>query len=324
MGLEVDMYTRILLPLDGSPPSEHAAGVGLALAARLKAEVVLLQVLEPHRFQELRDHTEALAQARTVGQALLEHWHKEARRRHIPTVQRLEEQRDIAQAILQTALEQRCDLVILGTHGRTGLPRVLLGSVAERVARLSPLPVLLVRGEGPEKAPEFKRILVALDGSEFSQEALRHADALAGKIGARLSLVHVVPDITQMLAGSGRAWMYANRGALQAQLEAEQKRLREQGQFILKEAQQQCTHCDKLHPILQEAHRYHISERICRVAEAERADLIVLGTHGLSGWRQFFLGSVANEVAHRAKQPVLLVRKPQNEPDEAHLPAPGK
>lgn len=77
------MYQRILLPIDGSPPSEHAAAVGLALAKRLGASVVLVHVIEPQRYRELRDVQEALERARTVGRALLEQWERKASRAQV-------------------------------------------------------------------------------------------------------------------------------------------------------------------------------------------------------------------------------------------------
>lgn len=218
-----------------------------------------------------------------------------------------------------------CDLVVMGTHGRTGLPRVLLGSVAERMARLAPVPLLLVRGDDT-KPTLFKRILVAIDGSSYSDLALQHADALAGALKARLSVVYVVPDLTQLYVSAGRAWMFTDQAQLQAQLAQEQARLREQGEFILREAIQRCVHCKRAHAVLREAGRHLIGERIREVAEEEKAELIVMGTHGRTGLRKFLLGSVAEDVAQQARQPILLVRNPAalTHPDETHLPPPGE
>lgn len=324
------MYTRILLPIDGSPPSEHAAHVGLSLARRVGASVALVHVLEPQRYREPSDNQEALERARIVGLALLEHWERLAKRQRVESVSQLvstqpEGRPGVAEALIEAVSATGSDLVVMGTHGRSGLPRVLLGSVAERMARLCPKPVLLVRGKDG-KPRLFKRILVAVDGSAYSELALQHADALAGKLKARLSVVYVVPDLAQMYVGAGRAWMFADQQQLHAQLIQEQGRLREQGEFILKEALERCTHCDKTHPVLCEAGRHLIGERIRKVAEQEKAELIVMGTHGLTGLRKFLLGSVAEEVAHQAHQPVLLVRNPAalTPPDEEHRPPPGE
>lgn len=324
------MYQRILLPIDGSPPSEHAAAVGLALAKRLEASVVLVHVIEPQRYRELRDMQEALERARTVGRALLEQWERKASRAQVACTTQLtstepESRPGVAEALVDAGVAHGCDLVVMGTHGRTGLPRVLLGSVAERMARLAPVPLLLTRGDDA-KPTLFKRILVAIDGSSYSELALKHADALAGALKARLSVVYVVPDLTQLYVSAGRAWMFADQAQLQAQLAQEQARLREQGEFILQEAIQQCEHCKQARAVLREAGRHLIGERIREVAEEEKAELIVMGTHGRTGLRKFLLGSVAEDVAQQARQPILLVRNPAalTHPDETHLPPPGE
>lgn len=324
------MYQRILLPIDGSPPSEHAAAVGLALAKRLGASVVLVHVIEPQRYRELRDVQEALERARTVGRALLEQWERKASRAQVACTTQLtstepESRPGVAEVLVDAGVAHGCDLVVMGTHGRTGLPRVLLGSVAERMARLAPVPLLLTRGDDA-KPTLFKRILVAIDGSSYSDLALQHADALAGALKARLSVVYVVPDLSQLYVSAGRAWMFTDQTQLQAQLAQEQARLREQGEFILQEAIQRCAHCKQAHAVLREAGRHLIGERIREVAEEEKAELIVMGTHGRTGLRKFLLGSVAEDVAQQARQPILLVRNPAalTHPDETHLPPPGE
>lgn len=324
------MYKRVLLPIDGSPPSEDAAAVGLALAKRLGASAVFVHVIEPHRYRDLHDYEEALERASTVGRALLEQWARKAKRARVPCDVQLtrtepESRPGVAEALVDAGVAHGCDLVVMGTHGRTGLPRVLLGSVAERMARLAPTPLLLVRGRNT-KSTLFKQILVATDGSTFSELALQHADALAGALKAKLSVVYVVPDLTQLYMSAGRAWMFADPAQLQAQLTQEQYRLRAQGEYILKEAAERCTHAKQVHTLLREAGHHLIGERIREVADEIKADLIVMGTHGHTGLRKLLLGSVAEDVAHQARQPLLLVRNPaaQTHPDEQHLPPPGE
>ncbi|MFN3391578.1 MAG: universal stress protein [Meiothermus ruber] len=324
------MYKRFLLPIDGSPPSEYAAAVGLALAKRLGASVVFAHVIEPHRYRDLHNYEEALERARTVGRALLEQWARKANHARVPCDVQLtstepENRPGVAEALMDVGVAHGCDLVVMGTHGRTGLPRMLLGSVAERMARLAPTPLLLVRGHDT-KPTLFKHILVATDGSTFSELALQHADALAGALKAKLSVVYVVPDLTQLYVSAGRAWMFADPAQLQAQLAQEQSHLRAQGEYILKEAAERCTHAKQVHTLLREAGHHLIGERIREVADEIKADLIVMGTHGHTGLRKFLLGSVAEDVAQQAHQPILLVRNPAalTHPDESHLPPPGE
>lgn len=78
------MYKRLLLSIDGSPPSEHAAAAGLALAKQLSASVVFVHVIEPHCYRDLRDYQEALECARMVGRALLEQWERKASCAKVP------------------------------------------------------------------------------------------------------------------------------------------------------------------------------------------------------------------------------------------------
>ncbi len=324
------MYRCILLPIDGSPPGEHAAEVGLALAKRLRASVVFVHVIEPQRYRELHNYQEALERARTVGRALLEQWERKAQHLRVSCATQLtstqpESRPGVAEALVEAGVAAGCDLVVMGTHGRTGLPRLLLGSVAERMARLAPTPLLLVRGDDT-KPSLFKRILVAIDGSTHSELALQHADALAGALKSTLSVVYVVPDLTQLYQSAGRAWMFTDQAQLQAQLAQEQARLHEQGEFILKEALERCKHCAQAQTVLREAGRHLIGECIREVAEQEKAELIVMGTHGRTGLRKFLLGSVAEDVAQQARQPILLVRNPAalTDPDPQHLPPPGE
>ena len=301
------MYKNILIPVDGSPPSEYAAAVGLTLARRLNAASVFAHVSEPRRYLELRDLEEAKTQARTLGQDLLEHWRHEARRQHVTVSLWLAERPDVAEALCEAAQAEGCDLIVLGTHGRTGLPRLLLGSVAEHVARLAPTPILLVRGDAAQQPPVFTRVLLATDGSPEGTRALEHADGLAQGLGARLTLLHVAFDVGYAPKHLGRYQQYTDPETLERQFAQSRAHLREQGQTLLAEAKGHC-HSPEVETVLRESLYELTSEVICKVAEERGHDLIVMGTHGYTGLRRFLLGSVASEVAHRAKQPVLLVR----------------
>lgn len=303
------MYTRMLIPVDGSPPNEHAAKVALAFAQRLNSSAVFAHVSEPQRYRDLRDEKEAFARANTVGQMLLEHWEREAKlkRLDVKTVfKEQQEQVSVAETLLEVCSTEKCDLIVLGTHGRRGLSRMLLGSVAERVARLAQVPVLLVRGDDPQPKL-FKSILLATDGSPYSEKALEHADQLTQALNAKLTLLNVAVEIGQMPAGLGRAWMYTDTRQVQKQIDEYIAHLKEQGQAVLEAGRQRCQ-SQKVNTVLREGRHRLTSEVVCAVADEIKADLIVMGTHGYTGLRKFLLGSVASEVAHHATQPVLLVR----------------
>lgn len=146
------MYSRLLVPLDGSPTSllalDHAAG----LAGLSGATVILLHIIEPTQHSTGFERPEVyIKDVRPrfleAGQALLNEAANRLRQDGIATETVLLESdiERVSEQIARQAEESDCDLVILGTHGRRGVGRLLLGSDAEQVARIAPVPVMLVR-----------------------------------------------------------------------------------------------------------------------------------------------------------------------------------
>ncbi|RDI95275.1 universal stress protein [Meiothermus sp. QL-1] len=142
------MYHRILIPTDGSAPSEAAVKAGLELARSLRAEATLLYVVEPVLVRipigpEALPYYPALSRdLEAVGREALERAEGFAQYLGVPVKSQLKEGSP-AQVIVEEA--QQHDLVVMGTHGRTGLDRLLLGSVTQKVLQKSPKPVLVVR-----------------------------------------------------------------------------------------------------------------------------------------------------------------------------------
>jgi nucleotide-binding universal stress UspA family protein len=296
------MYTRLLIPVDGSDPSDHAAHVALTMANDLGSSVVFAHVTDA---PSDRSQSE-LPNTKTVGESLLRTWQDYAVTKGLDAKTLLKEQTGIAETLLEAAKEEKCEAIILGTHGRTGLPRLLLGSVAERVARMAHVPVLLIRS-GEVKPKTFNTLLFATDGSRHSDLAHRHADTLAQKFGAKLVILTVAVEVGQMPLELGRAWMYTDTAQIRKQMDDYLARLKDKGQSVLETSLSRTKH--KHVDLLLREGRYQLtSEVICDVAKEVSADLIVVGTQGHTGLRKLFLGSVANEVAHNAKRPVLLVR----------------
>jgi nucleotide-binding universal stress UspA family protein len=203
-----------------------------------------------------------------------------------------------ADEIILEALESAADLVVLSTHGRSGLTRFLLGSVAEKVALEAPCPVLTVRPGGQPVPPVPKRILVPTDLSEHSFAALPMACELAERFEAEVSLFAVLedpldhPEIEwQERAGIGPEEVKAHcaektrdalRGRLaSAGLEGRVRRV--------------------------EIGYGRPARTVVERAEAEGIDLIVLSSHGRSGVARAMLGSTAREIVRHAPR-VLTVR----------------
>lgn len=194
-------WSRVLVPLDGSELSLWALRRAGTLLQRPGVTATLLRVVEaPERmaselaFRMDPRHREAYRHLGVLRDAL--------RARSIMAEAELRFG-DRASEILQETVEGRHDVVVMSTHGRTGIPRLLMGSVAQRVVRASPVPVLLLR---PRQTPDgslspvesqmpaaFSRLLVPLDETEWSLEILSSARLLARMMGAKIHLLTVVP-----------------------------------------------------------------------------------------------------------------------------------
>jgi nucleotide-binding universal stress UspA family protein len=321
------MHRTILVPLDGSSFSERALSVATALARATGGKLVLVRaasasVLPGAHSSDLQDRQiqkEDLFISADAGGA----GRGEAQIRAIEEAERylqgiaggLAEQgfqakvavpyAAAAEGILTEIAVQAADLVIMCTHGQSGLGRWIYGSVAEKVLAHSTVPVLLVRPTGapvtlsPE--PDGFRLLVPLDGSAFAEAALPHATALARAFGGSILLVYVVgpPYVpyTEMMAAPAGAAEIADMIVDEEQEKAE-RYLTDAGEHLRRDGLPVQTAVCKGAP----------ADTILQQALVVNARLIVMATHGRTGLRRLLLGSVAHEVVHRALLPVLLVR----------------
>jgi nucleotide-binding universal stress UspA family protein len=203
------------------------------------------------------------------------------------------------EAILREARERGVDLIVMSTHGRSGLGRWLYGSVADHVLRHAGVPVLLVSAvcapAWPEGGPGT--ILVPLDGSELAEAALAPAAVLAGLFRARLLLLRVVEPPATAGAAFGAGYDDTDDDPAAALSEAE-------GYL---EGVARSLHEDGPPPEVAAAEG-PAAATIARVARERGAGLIAMGTHGRSGLGRLVLGSVATGTLHQAAVPLLLVR----------------
>lgn len=219
-----------------------------------------------------------------------------------------------AKTIVDYAATLGADLIVMGTHGRGGMAHLLLGSVAERVVRTAPCPVLTIR-ERPADA--VRLVLVPTDFSAMSDEALEHAVLVASRFGAGVQLLHVLEDpmVTEGLAAEAYI--------------AEAPTLRS---ALLRDARAKLARrSDSTDPAVRiesEVLFGHGATTIAEYASQRGVDLIVMGTHGRTGVAHLLLGSVAERLVRTAPCPVLTVRQtPQVKAvaelvyDVAHLPA---
>ena len=213
-----------------------------------------------------------------------------------------------APAILDYAEEAEADLVIVATHGRRGMKRLLLGSVAEEVLRMADRPVLIVRSKPGEGAWEPPRLVLApLDFSAVSNQGLAAASAWAKRLGAELHLLHVVehPSVPEFY-GPPAVWDLA--AATSDVVERTRERLSEIAERLAAEHG----------VIVTGAARMGYPDReIVEHAKSAGADLIIMPSHGRTGVERFLIGSVTARVARGAPCSVLTLRP---ESEEANRP----
>ncbi|MDF0650455.1 MAG: hypothetical protein CV081_06470 [Nitrospira sp. LK265] len=297
------LINRILVATDFSTCARRAVEYGMCVARAWSAHVDLLYVVEVLRtlgydvpfadplLETRRKEAEGLLgdlAARVKQEGLDVDWHL---REGIPSEQ-----------IGQCALEQRADLVVVGTHGRTGLDHIMLGSTAERVIKQAPCPTLTVRvapihGEKDVDVPPcIRHVLVPVDFSSPSLDALEYAIQVGDRFGAELTIVHVLePIYFDLELGLGRIEQEVQkRTHWETQLDGLAQVVRGRGlaagSVVLGGIP---------------------SESIVTYARGQGCDLIVMGTHGRRGLTRLRYGSVAESVLRQAPCPVLTVRSPK-------------
>lgn len=289
---------RILFPTDFSEGAKQAFPQAAFLADWHDAELHILNVTSQHRpdYSETRRRfpvphdtlADWLGQPVEAGAEAA--WPDlEA----LSIVQEQIEARVPAASIVDYAEDEDIDLVVMSTHGRRGLDRVLLGSVTEEVVRTVPCPVLTVRA-GADVAPgrAVRRVLVPVDFSDASEAAILHAKEMALTYGAEIDLLHVVNEGAYPLV-YGIELDYAPTDVV-ARAE---KRLGK-----MAEADIGYEH------IRVEATVGHPPTRILEYAEENDIDLLVLATHGRTGLGRFLIGSVAERVIRQSPKPVFVVK----------------
>ena len=249
-----------------------------------------------------------------IAGTLIEAWMNEAQKMGVHAVSSVRSGPNVAEAISRMAEYGACDLIVMGTHGREGIPRAIWGSVAERVAHETSVPVMFVRRSetdfsdiSPEFAkgtalalePKFERILVPIDADRISLTAVAQAVELARSLNATLELLHVTINPANLWSELELRPVYNGKMLVETQ-RIMHEALAQIGTESLEAKQVEVS---ELQGGLEA-----ISRVIVRHAKHSGADLIVMGTTARTGVLRWLVGSVAEAVIHHAEVPVLLVR----------------
>lgn len=296
------MFRHLLVPLDGSSLAEAALPAAVYLAETLGAWVTLIHIIERnappqvHGERHLTNQDEACAYLEEVAGRFFSPGTRIERHVHTGEVS------DVPQTIANHVLELGSDLIVMCTHGGSGLRSRLFGSIAQQVLSLGPAPVLLIRPDQKALATPFtcRRLLVPLDGHLDHEQALPLAAQLAGACAASLHLLLVVPTWST-LPGQRAATALLLPGTTSALLDLTEQ----QAEGYFKNRLAQITIAGL--PATAEIRRGDPAITIVDTARRAHADIIVLGTHGKKGMDAFWAGSIAPRVLKRSRIPLLLV-----------------
>jgi nucleotide-binding universal stress UspA family protein len=294
----------LLVPLDGSSIAEEALPVAAAIAHRTRARLHLATAIQ-HAPALLASAEEPAVDAE-LEQALRDQAgeYLKSTAEALGTTHGLEVSYAVldgppARALADHARAKRVRLMVMTTHGHTGLNRLWLGSVADRLLRWVKVPVLLLRPKDGSLQTEFRHTVVALDGLSEGERVLDPAIELGSLWpDSQFTLVQVVEPpvalITRMAMQPAKMrphWRELQENCARSYLERVATRLRQRG----------------LRVATQMISARGVGDQILGLAHAISADLIVVGTHGARGVERMLLGSVADKVIRGASQAVLVV-----------------
>lgn len=303
------MLDKLLVALDGSKFGEHALPFAKAIAEKTGASVNLAHVSCCEPPTDLLQNTPF--QYEGVSMEAYKARHAEEQEKYLKERAALFQEQVpdvevsssllegyVTEALERQATEVRAKMLVMTTHGRTGVSRAWLGSVADSLVRNSNFPLLVIRSLEDGKAfPEasFDHFLVPLDGSPLGEKILKPAVQLGKAMGTTVSLLHVVSP--HVMAGARvsplpKGQMKERLAKAEEYLGGVAERLR--GEGVAAEA-------------VIESH-FVPARAILNSAEAMDVDLIAIATHGYTGLKRALLGSVADKVLRAARWPLLLAR----------------
>lgn len=302
------MFKKILVPLDSSDLAEYALSPAIQLAERFESELVLLHVLEHHTVfipegPDLMGHNINVPQTAYSQEEIAAREYLVGLNHKIGAAQpsfncytRLEDG-DPASRILDTAVEEKADLIVMSTHGYSGVTRWVLGSVAEKVMRYAPCPVLVIRSQTP-----IRQVLITLDGSALAEASLTGGLAVAQALGAEVTLLRV-DDSSDEIDPKEVIELNRNEPGLG-------ERYRES---LYQNAEEYLAHIQRRYRrddlAIDTAVRFgKPAATILNYADAHHVDLIVMSTHGRTGLARWRYGSITEKVLRSANCAMLISR----------------
>lgn len=293
---------KVLCAIDGSRYSRWALEALGCLQVFPGSALLLLHVVNVERFRVSAELNAATKEAMRHGLYLAETGGRKLLRRAKAAVSSQWSsvavktlRGDPAQTIIRTAVDQQCDLVVVGSRGLTEFRPFLLGSVSRRVIMGSPCSVLLVK----KRIPVLKQIVVGVDGSKDARGAVEFLLTASYPKNVHITVMSVVPPLPIETSPESEALADVLEQVL-GPLEKEARKVAEQATARMREAGMDAS--------TTVAHG-HIGRQIVELARSSKADLVVVGSRGLDGTAPYLMGSVSDAVVKYAPCSVLIYRR---------------
>jgi len=309
------MYKRMLIPLDGSEIAETMFPYAKELGGRLGLDMTFLYVCSQHEWESpavYRAYVEHMAENILEQARDMQKKGGTQKQDHLTKAKGELVVGHPAEEILRYADEKKANLILMATHGRSGIMRWALGSVTDKVLRSSTIPVWLVRAGAPERETVGKnlvsKVIVSLDGSDLAESILPHVEALAKQwddkpMDVVLLMVcepMVIPPVTTLEVEAPINWgnmveehIEYSKKAAGEYLSGVAKRLKEAGLKVSTEVKEGIP-----------------ADVIIDYAGEDPSSLIAMATHGRSGIGRWVFGSQVEKILSGASNPVFLVRPP--------------
>lgn len=297
------MFSKILVPLDGSKLAERALAPAFTLGQHAESEMIVARVLVAEKIlvpdmylyggYGVQWPDQALEEARAEATEYLQNIHEARGKSRLAITTKVLEG-DVADAIVTLAVKDKVDLIVMSSHGYSGLPRWMLGSVAERVLSIAPCPVLVIRSTAT-----LSSILVALDGSELSERALAPALEVARGFHSQMTLLRAVPEVTPRDAQTLDEIERGLGMRLQEEIHEDAAAYLNRLAAAAREAG-----LDVSTIVLHDSAATGILNHI----DNHPVDMIAMSTHGRSGLQHWIYGSITEKVLRNTTRSMLVVR----------------
>ena len=320
------MFNRVLVPLDGSSAAENVLPYVRGLVGSLQLPVLLLHVIDPEA-KAVRKGQQTVrvpdtdagrhAEDEYLSQGEAGSVADQATQRYLDAVaanfaggpvgvETLVKRGPPAKVIVNEASIRPGTMIAMSTHGRTGIGRWLLGSVADRVLEVTDSPLLLVRATSADPThtvAHFERVILPLDGSALAESALDIATWVATSLNVPLVITGVVRPVTTYYAVGQET-----DESLMTSMEAQESEEQELQEYLQGKVQQALA--NGVTDVSSSTPRGSPAAELIDLAQSHPHSIMVMSTHGRSGIGRWAMGSVTDRVVRHTGQPVLVLRSP--------------